>query len=81
MGMSPLKFVVTPRFRLAVGSSTRPTLSLWRVAWCSRSCYIDVVIRPLGGRTGAALSSLTGTNPKTGNGPQGGLFRQPSVAG
>ena len=34
-------FTMTPRFRLAVGSSTRPTLSLLRVAWCSRSWHID----------------------------------------
>ena len=38
-------------------------------------------IRPLGGRTGAALLTLTGINPRTGKGPQGGLFPQPSVAG
>ena len=43
-----------------------------------RRTYIDVVIRLLGGRTGAALLTLTGTNTRTGS--QWNLT-QPSVAG
>ena len=40
---------------------------------------IEVVIHCLGDRTGAVLFKLMGTNPRTGNGLQGGLFLQPSL--